>query len=230
MCGRYTLRARLNQLLQIYGAQSSIEYSERFNVAPSQMVPVLKLDDDSGAREIVLMKWGLVPSWAKDEAIGNKMINARCETVDEKPAYRAAFKRRRCLVLADGFYEWQKQGSKKQPYLFQKKDSSPYGYAGLWETWKKGDQPLQSCTIITTTPNALVEDVHDRMPVILPERHIENWLNHEYDHVERLKSMLKPYPASEMKRYPVDPMVGSPKNDKPECVEPIKTQDSLFDS
>lgn len=230
MCGRYTLRARLNQLLQIFAAESTIEITPRYNVAPTQTVPVLRLDQQSNTREIVLMKWGLIPSWAKDAAIGHKMINARSETVDEKPAYRAAFKRRRCLVLADGFFEWQKQGSKKQPYLFQKKGGTPYGYAGLWETWKHGDQPIESCTIITTQANELVEDVHDRMPVILQDRHHENWLNHEYDHIERLKAMLEPYPANKMERYPVSSMVGSPQNDKPECVEPIKIQDSLFDS
>ncbi|PQO28431.1 SOS response-associated peptidase [Bremerella cremea] len=222
MCGRYTLRARLNQLLQMYSAQSEIEISPRYNIAPSQKVPVLRLGEDSGMREIVLMRWGLIPSWAKDEKIGYKMINARSETIQEKPSYRSAFKRRRCLVLADGFFEWQRQGSKKQPYLFQKKDGAPYGYAGLWETWTKGHQPMQSCTIITTTANELVEDVHDRMPVILQERHLENWLNPEFDHVDRLKAMLAPYPSDEMQRYPVDPMVGSPKNDKPECVEPIE--------
>lgn len=221
MCGRYTLRAQLNQLLQIYSATSEIEISPRYNIAPSQSVPVLKLGGDNASREIVSMRWGLVPSWAKDEKIGYKMINARSETIEEKPSFRTAFKRRRCLVLADGFFEWQKRGSKKQPYLFQKKNAAPYAYAGLWETWNHGNQPVVSCTIITTTANELVADVHDRMPVILQDRHLENWLNPEFDHVDRLKSMLEPYPADEMERYPVDPMVGSPQNDKPQCVEPI---------
>lgn len=212
----------------MYGAESQVEISPRYNIAPTQTVPVLRLHGESNTREIVLMRWGLVPSWAKDEAIGSRMINARANTVDEKPAYRSAFKKRRCLVLADGFFEWQKRGSKKQPFLFQKKDGTPYGYAGLWETWKKGDQPVVSCTIITTTPNKLVEDIHDRMPVILQNRYIENWLNPEYDHVDRLKAMLEPYPADAMVRYPVSSIVGSPTNDTPKCVVPLEEQGELF--
>ncbi|MHC2066235.1 SOS response-associated peptidase [Bremerella sp. T1] len=229
MCGRYTLRTRLNQLLQMYSAESTIEITPRYNIAPTQIVPVLRFDQESGVREIVTMKWGLIPSWAKDESIGNKMINARSETVDEKPAYRSAFKRRRCLVLADGFYEWQKKGSKKQPYLFQKNEAVPCGFAGLWETWKKDNQTIESCTIITTTANELVQDVHDRMPVILQDQYLENWLNNEYDHADRLKTMLAPYPEREMMRDPVSSMVSSPKNDQIECTKPVKTQDSLFD-
>ena len=212
MCGRFSLAEDISALQQYFDFEISEEISPRFNIAPSQRI--LTVISDGQKRRAGTMKWGLVPFWAKDEKIGYKMINARAEGIDEKPSFKHAFKRRRCLILTHGFYEWKKQeDGNKQPYRFIMKDKKPFAFAGLWETWKKGEQPLHSCTIITTTPNEVTEDVHDRMPVILHQDSYDLWLNPKNDDTEHLKSLLVPYPAEEMDLYPVSTMVNSPKND-----------------
>lgn len=221
MCGRYTLRTRLNQLLQLYAAQSQIEWEPRFNIAPTQQVAAVRSLPDSTSRELVLLRWGLVPAWADDPKIGNRMINARAETLAEKPSFKTALKRRRCLVLADGFYEWRKQGKMKQPFFIRMKDSRPFAFAGLWECWKKSAPPIESCTIITTNANGLMSELHDRMPVILSPTAAEIWMDQEIDRPEPLLSLLQPYADDEMEAYPVSTLVNSPKHDSSACINPL---------
>jgi len=168
--------------------------------------------------------WGLIPSWAKDPSIGNRMINARSETLAEKPSFKAAYKRRRCLVLADGFYEWRKNPDKsKTPMYVQLESRDPFAFAGLWESWHSpdGDHVL-SCTIITTQPNDFVRKIHNRMPVILPRRAYEQWLDPDEQKPDRLQPLLAPYPAEEMTAYPVSTTVNNPRNETPECIEPVE--------
>lgn len=219
MCGRYTLRARLNQLLQIYAAESDVELEPRYNIAPTQDVAAVRSTADSPSRELVLLHWGLIPSWANDPKIGNRMINARGETVAEKPSFRTALKRRRCLVLADGFFEWKKEGKSKQPYFIRMKDEGPIAFAGLWEHWNKNGLTIESCTIITTSANKLMSELHDRMPVILSGNDIDVWLDRKVEDSETLLPMLDPYPDDEMEAYPVSTLVNSPKNESSECIE-----------
>ena len=193
--------------------------SPRYNIAPTQSVIVI---NDTGQRQLVQMRWGLIPSWAKAESIGNRMINARAETIADKPAFRAALKKRRCIIPADGFYEWQKQGKLKQPVRIVLKTREPFGFAGLWEHWKPpaGDEVL-SCTIITTEANELLKQVHERMPVILARKDEEAWLDPNTQEAEKVLPLLKPYPANLMEFYPVSRVVNSPANDTADCIAPI---------
>ena len=224
MCGRYTLSTPSDLLADLMEVQETPELSPRFNIAPTQEAPILRLAvDPSPHREIELLKWGLVPFWAKDPTIGNRMINARAETVAEKPSFRNCFKKRRCIVLTDGFYEWQKAGSGKQPYFFRLQSRQPFGMAGLWDRWEEGDgQPLETFTILTTQPNELVATAHHRMPVILKPRQIELWLDPATDSGSAFGPFWDPYPAAEMQGFPVSTYVNNPANDTPRCVEPLK--------
>lgn len=215
MCGRYTLKTSPKELAQLFGPLLFPELAPRYNVAPSQPVPVVR-DGETG-REAALLRWGLVPPWSKDPSAG--FINARAETVATKPAFRSAFKSRRCLMPADGFYEWAKAGSKKQPWHFRLKDGGPFAFAALWETWGEGDSAVESCALITGEPNAVVAPVHDRMPVILPIEHYDLWLDPEAK-PNQLASLLAPYPAAEMEGYPVSTRVNSPRSDGPDLIQP----------
>lgn len=190
-----------------------------FNIAPTQKVAAVRVSA-AGSRELCSLKWGLVPSWADDVAIGNRMINARAETVATKPAYRKAFKSHRCLIVADGFYEWQKTGRQKQPFYIRLKDDRPFGFAGVWEKWSKAGEPLESCSIITTGANELVAPIHDRMPVIVPPEAYDLWLSPDTQEVELLQSLLRPYPAEEMAAFPVSALVNSPTHNSPDCIRP----------
>lgn len=222
MCGRFTLRAQINQVLSELGITSPPPpWTPRFNIAPTQRVMAVRAVSGSPTPEATLFRWGLIPSWAKDTKIGASLINARSETVAEKPSFRTAFKKRRCLVLADGFYEWKKNGKEKQPYFIHRADGQPLLFAGLWDRWTQGEEPIESCTIITTTPNELMEPLHDRMPVILTLEESRFWLDDEVESPAPLQQLLDPYPADEMEAYPVASMVGSVKNDSPECVLPL---------
>ena len=176
MCGRYTLKAPREAIAEAFDLADVPQLLPRYNIAPTQAVPVVRLDRASGEREIALLQWGLIPSWADDPAIGNRLINARAETVAEKPAFRTAFKKRRCLVVADGFYEWKRENG-KTPYYFRLKDSSPFAFAGLWERWEKGEEPVESCTLLTCEANGVVAPVHGRMPVILKPEDYARWLD-----------------------------------------------------
>jgi Uncharacterized conserved protein len=222
MCGRFTLTPSAQVLMDELGLLWIPEdYRPRFNVAPGQLILAAR-DGDQG-RKGAMLKWGLVPPWAKDPSVGNRMINARSETVAEKPSFRRAFDRRRCIIPADGFYEWRKDGKVKIPMLFRLRGGRPFAFAGLWEAWRprsgKGET-LFTCTILTTAANELVQPVHDRMPVILPKEAIDLWLDRDVPG-EGVRGLLAPYPAEEMEAYEVSPRVNSVKNDDPLCIEPV---------
>jgi len=223
MCGRFSLTTDILKLQQQFNFEfnDEITINPRFNIAPSQQV--LTIGSDGGKRIGTTMKWGLLPFWSKDVKIGYKMINARAESIDEKPSFRTPFKSKRCLVLADGFYEWKKEGKEKQPFRFVMKEEKPFAFAGLWDQWNKAGESLYTCTIITTRPNKVTEEVHDRMPVILDEDVYDIWLNPKTDDTDYLKSLLIPYPAEKMKAYPVSQIVNSPKNDIVECLSPLNS-------
>ncbi len=220
MCGRYTLHTPGETVAEIFDVAESVELSPRYNIAPTQEVAVVGLNHE-GTRSLGLMRWGLIPSWAKDPSIGSRMINARSETAAEKPAFRSSFKKRRCLIPADGFYEWKKVGDRKQPFHIRLESAAPFGIAGLWSRWQGGEgEPIRSCTLLTTAPNELTAQVHDRMPVILPPAAYATWLNPQTDALT-LQSLLVSYPAEDMVAFPVTTMVGNPRNDSPRCIEPL---------
>jgi len=196
----------------------------RFNIAPTQAAPVVRMNPREGEprRELAALRWGLIPSWAKDPAIGSRLINARAETVAEKPAYRAAFRRRRCLVPADGFYEWQRRGGKKQPYFIHMRDDGAFAFAGLWESWQGPDHShIESFTVLTTEPNDVVRPIHNRMPVILDESDYGLWLDPAVEEPRVLAPLLKPYQADSMECYAVGLEVNNPRHEDASCVEPI---------
>jgi len=210
MCGRFTQRKSAKALEEHFGAEVP-EIQPSFNIAPTQNV--LAIRGGGGGRDASWLKWGLVPAWAKDTSMGARLINARSETVTEKPSFREAFKRRRCIVPADGFYEWQKKGGRKQPYFFRMKDDRPFGFAGLWERWEgDGGEVLDSCTILTTEANEVLRPVHDRMPVILHPEEYSLWLEAGERERAMLRELLRPYPADEMVSHPVSPLVNSTAN------------------
>ena len=231
MCGRFTQFAvtKVAKALQL----EIIDLLPRYNVAPSQPVAAIVQMPETDRRSWLWLRWGLIPSWAKDPAIGTsttlsnhyKLINARSETVAEKPSFRYAFKHRRCLIPTNGFYEWQRlegKKGKKQPYFIGLQNDDPFTLAGLWERWesKEGDT-LETCTILTTEANELVSPIHDRMPVILQPQDYDRWLDPNFKQNDKLQGLLKPYAAAAMKAYPVSIMVNSPKNDRPECSLPL---------
>jgi putative SOS response-associated peptidase YedK len=198
--------------------QSMGQWDPRYNIAPSQEVLAVRILPDSGEREGTLLRWGLIPSWAKDPGIGNSLANARADTIAEKPAFRSAFKKRRCLVVADGFYEWGTGDGGKIPYYFQLQDGEPFAFAGLWERWEKGEEPVESCTLITTEANGVVGRVHNRMPVILEPDDYDRWLDpNEQD----AKELLRPLPDDALISYAVSKLVNNPRNERPECIARI---------
>jgi len=224
MCGRYTLQASPEELARQFSVEVEDPslFKPRYNIAPSQNVAVVRLKPDTSQRELVRLRWGLIPSWSKDPKIAYSTINAKAETVAEKPAFRSAFRKRRCLIPADGFYEWQKQGRQKQPIYICLRDRRPFAFAGLWEHWEpKYGEPIESCTIITTEPNELMKPVHNRMPVILAPEKYDLWIDPAAQQMDSLQALLKPYPAEEMEGYPVSKMVNNPRFDAPQCLEPI---------
>lgn len=227
MCGRFTLRTPQNVLVQQFLLESIPDWKPRYNIAPTQPLLCVRREPGETQREAVKLHWGLVPSWADDPKIGNRMINARADGVASKPSFRAAFKRRRCLVLADGYYEWKREGKAKQPYYYRLQNERPFAFAGLWESWHKdaGD-PLESVTVITTDANELAAKVHDRMPVILDEADYETWLDVEHCDKDQLQALLVPYDTPLMKAEPVSMHVNNARNDDPQCVEIIDERSS----
>lgn len=218
MCGRFTYANEFRDIRIRFDLEKEIPlFRPRYNTAPAQEVPVI-FNRDS-ARTLTMMQWSLIPSWAKDPAIGNKMINARAETLAEKSAFTRLIRKRRCLVLADGFYEWRKEGKRMVPMRIRLKTAEPFGFAGLWDSWRKPDgSELQSFTIITTEANELLRSIHDRMPVILGEEDERKWLDFDMQDPSKLLSRLKPYPPELLEAYDVSTLVNSPRNDLPECI------------
>jgi putative SOS response-associated peptidase YedK len=221
MCGRYTLRTSGERLARHFRLQRAPELPFRYNIAPTQPVPAIR--QTAEGRQLAMLRWGLVPYWSKDLRGGARMINARAESVATKPAFQAAFKQRRCLVPADGFYEWKKPSPKqREPYLIYLKDGEPFAFAGLWESWKGPEGVVETCSIITTDANELVRPLHDRMPVILATRDYDKWLDAAIEDAAQLEPLLKPYPASEMALRAVNPIVNNARNEDPRCVEPAE--------
>lgn len=227
MCGRFTVVSPADVLADVFGLLQLSKLQPRFNIAPTQDVLAIVAGEQGGARVGVNLRWGLVPAWAKDPKIGSKMINARSETLAEKPSFRSAFKRRRCLIPANGFYEWLRSGKQRQPYLFRMDDFSPFAMAGLWEAWGSGAESIRTCTVITTRANCLLEPFHDRMPVILGPERWDTWFDANTP-VTELAELFEPYPAEAMMAYAVNPKVNSVANDGPECIAPYGDQPSLF--
>ncbi len=233
MCGRYTV-TNPSDLLEELRVETTEPLEASYNVAPTQKVPVVRATSgppgggrmehvESAAREAVNLRWGLIPFWAKDVKIGSRMINARSETVATKPAFRNSLRRKRCAILADGFYEWQKVEGGKQPYLIHLRDRRPFVFAGLWDRWSKGPiDPIESFTILTTSPNERVAELHNRMPVILTPDAIDLWLDPTVDDASRLVKVLEPYDAAEIDFFPVSKMVNRPSNNAPGCIAPIE--------
>ena len=230
MCGRFHLDTPIEDIARVFGLPDVSHLpglTPRYNIAPTQTVHAVRERD--GARELASLRWGLVPHWAKDEGIGLKAINARSETADEKPAFRQAFAKRRCIIPASGFYEWKKTLDGKQPMCTRMHDDAVFGMAGLWETWRSGDAPaLETCTILTCPANDALRDIHERMPVILPPGGFAPWLD-ESTGADALKALLRPLPDDTVRFYPVARRVNNVRNDGPDLVEPIEPPaESLF--
>lgn len=234
MCGRFTLHHSTQEVAERFAAQQVLfPLENRYNIAPGQAIPVIANSTLAGARWMEAMKWGLVPFWAKDPEIGNRLINARAETIAEKPAYKQALKRRRCIVPSDGFYEWQAQSAgPRLPHHIRLQDGELFGFAALWEEWEAPDSsPLRTCTIITVAPNEIMAPIHNRMPAILRRKDEDAWLDPQLKETEAIVAMLQAYPAKEMQAFPVSRRVNAPQNDDESCLEPAleeKEQGCLF--
>jgi putative SOS response-associated peptidase YedK len=221
MCGRFALFAGPEELAKAFGVTiEDVSLPPRYNVAPTQAVPVVRASD--GRRQLVPMHWGLIPPWATDPSLGTRMTNARAETVTEKPAFRVAFRSRRCLIPASGFYEWQARGRAKQPHFIRRADGGLLAFAGLWERWQpaKGD-PVESCAVLTTTANAVMAPIHERMPVILDPADYATWLGEAPAAPDALGSLLRPCSAERLVAYPVSTYVNAPAHDGPEAIAPL---------
>jgi putative SOS response-associated peptidase YedK len=233
MCGRYRLTAKERYIRDHFGLEEDPPWTPRWNIAPTQPVPVIRQDKKEPKRSFALLRWGLIPYWAQDASIGFKTINAMSETAAEKPAFRDAMRQRRCLIPADGFFEWKKLGPKeKQPYNIGMADDSVFAFAGLWECWRDpANEVVETFTILTTKPNQLVADVHDRMPVILSAEDYDLWLDPGAMDSARVADCLKPFDARLMKKYPVSSRVNHLGNDDEECAREVPspgTAQSLF--
>lgn len=215
MCGRFAFYSPSEATAALFGASGSIDLKPRYNIAPTQDIAAIRETGDG--RELTTLRWGLVPFWAKDPSIGNRMINARAETVAEKPAFRAAYRRRRCLVLADGFYEWRKEGTGKTPYLISLASGEPFALAGLWEHWKakESDETIDSATLITTDANSFMNQLHHRMPVILEPATAERWLAGDEDVLDEIAEA-----GPRLRAWPVDRRVNNARNEGEELIEP----------
>jgi putative SOS response-associated peptidase YedK len=222
MCGRYTIIREAEEISERFAVEVAKDsFKQSFNAAPTQLLPVIA---NTQAQVLSYFRWGLIPFWAKDAAIGNKMINARAETLAEKPAFKKSLQTRRCLVIADGFYEWKRENGRKQPYRFTLPQEELFAMAGLWDEWKnESGEKIRSFTVITTTANELLEEVHDRMPVILPREAEKAWLSDSLSLNDALH-LLRPYNANDMRTYPVSPMVNSPVNNSMELVKPMNSE------
>ena len=232
MCGRYTLSSPVEVVADLFditfparGAEqlSLPEIQPRYNLAPTQEALVALVREPGAPRTLALLRWGLIPYWAKEASIGNRMINARAESVADKPAYRFSFKKRRCLIPTDGFYEWKKEGKGKQPYFIRRRDHHPFAFAGLWSTWRnpEGGAPVETFTVVTTDANGDIRELHDRMPVIVEKEDFGTWLDPKIDDAEKLQGLLKPAPEGELELVRVSRAVNNPSHDAAECVTPL---------
>lgn len=233
MCGRYRLSRRKQAIEEYFGSVSGEEdWTPRYNIAPTQPVPVIRQNPKESIREFSLMRWGLVPHWAKDPSIATSTINAKSETAATKPAFRDPFRLRRCLIPADGFYEWKRTGTSKQPYCFEVRDGELFAFAALWDGWKDASGKwVKTCSILTTTPNAVTATVHDRMPAILEPDCYDLWLDPGMRDVAVLSALLKPFDARQMQCYPVSTRINHVANDDEGCSEAVELsrhQDGLF--
>jgi len=216
MCGRFTLTVNIDAVAKAFGVAPSVQTAPRYNVAPTQEVVTVVRDE---TKHLEMLRWGLIPSWAKEESIGSKMINARAETLAEKPSFKRLLQSKRCLIVADGFYEWKQEAGGKTPMYFTLPNHELFAFAGLWDTWKQPDgQLLRTCTIITTNPNELAATVHNRMPAILPAEAQEEWLDPQQHDMHVLQQLLKPYSASDMEVRPVSRKINSPQYDSAELI------------
>jgi putative SOS response-associated peptidase YedK len=214
MCGRFSLAVTPKELARSFDLETVPDFPARYNIAPTQPVAVILRTNDQPKRHLRLMRWGLIPAWAKDPAIANRLINARAETVAEKPSFRTAFKRRRCLIPASGFFEWQKTKAGKQPFYFRPQDGGLFAIAGLWESW----QDIETCTLLTTEANQLLEPIHERMPVLLKPEDYDQWLDLKTQGTAALQALLQPFPADQMLAYPVSKRVNNATIDDRECI------------
>ena len=219
MCGRFIRQKEIDAIISDFGIHEvACDLKPSYNVAPTQQVAIIIED---GVKQLIAVRWGLVPYWAESLATGNKLINARAETIDKKAAFKEAFQKRRCLVVADGFYEWQKDGKSRQPILIRLKSGASFGFAGLYENWvSPAGENIRTCTIITTEPNEIMLPIHDRMPAIIRKEDEARWLDPGCQYHERLLELLQPYPAVQMETCFVSTLVNSPSNDLPECIVP----------
>ncbi len=229
MCGRFVFTPRKDfyDLFDVEEEYRGLQLRDNYNVAPGQEQPIITRNSPNQAK---VMRWGLIPSWAKDKRIGYKMINARAEGIESKPSFRHAFKKQRCLVPASGFYEWRKHGGDKKPFFIHPTDQDMFAFAGLWEYWqdKSSGEEIVSFTIITTEPNTLMKSIHDRMPVILHRDDYEQWLDNERYDEDALLKLLKSYPDKDMDMYEISTEVNSPKNNSKELLEPVKEDGALL--
>ena len=233
MCNRYRLTHSKQYLAERFEAWDEVEDRPRYNIAPTQPVVTVRKEHGKKTRKFTTMHWGLIPSWAKDTSIGTRTLNARSETVTTTPAFRQSILTKRCLIPADGFYEWQKMGSVKQPYCFEVGEGDVFAFAGLWDQWKSPDgQIIESCTILTTTLNNLVAEMHDLMPVIVPPDKYDVWLDPDVNDFNVIREILRPYDANLMRRYPVSRKLNNSKIDDAESASPVildtPTQARLF--
>jgi putative SOS response-associated peptidase YedK len=223
MCGRFTLHQSDAAIAHAFALEEVPDWDVSYNIAPTQSVAAI-LSVTNSKRQFKRLRWGLIPSWSKDASIGAKLINARAETVAEKPAFRSAFRQRRCLIVADGFYEWQQQEGGKQPFYIHLKNHELFAFAGLWERWQKQEnEAIESCTILTTGANALMQPLHDRMPVILHLEDYNTWLNPDIQPLQALQSLLRPYPAEELSAYPVSSWVNRPNHNSEQCIQQLSS-------
>jgi len=219
MCGRYAFYSPAEALVRLFETTLQLPIEVRYNIAPTQFVPVIRESTQAG-RQLAMLYWGLVPAWAKDKSIGNRMINARAETLAEKPSFRRAFSQRRCLVLASGFYEWRSEADGKRPYFISRLDEEPFAMAGLWEQWGKGAEALESCTIITANANEFMRPLHLRMPVILSPDQCGAWLDNQGVDTRQAGVLLGPMEEGQLQAWPVSKAINNPRNQGPELIEP----------
>jgi putative SOS response-associated peptidase YedK len=222
MCGRFAFFSPHEAIERLFGVVGAPPVEPRYNIAPTNYVPAVRVDSE-GVRRLAMLYWGLVPSWAKEKAIGARMINARAETLKEKPSFRTAYKRRRCLVLANGYYEWQAVAGGKQPWYFHMRDDAPFAFAGLWESWveKPGERPLESCTVITTGATPRFAHIHDRMPVIVPRDAYGRWIDAASQDAAALDALLVPYAGDDFTVHPVSRRVSNARNQGADLIEPV---------